>query len=67
MLRGMISIPANHPIRGVDRLNNSLNENIVLHTRNLCDFCTSGRRNDIKPSDLFATTLRIRNIGSLDG
>jgi hypothetical protein len=53
MLRGMISIPANHPIRGDQRLANSVNENVLLHMRNLCDFCTSIKTNDIKPSDLF--------------
>jgi hypothetical protein len=34
-------------------LGNSISEGRVLHTRNLCDFCTSERGNDIKPSDLF--------------
>jgi hypothetical protein len=53
MLRGMTSIPANHPIRGDQRLANSVDENILLHTRSFCDFCTSGRSSDIKPSDLF--------------
>jgi len=31
----------------------SIIEGRILHTRNLCDFCTSTRTNDIKPCDLF--------------
>ena len=53
MLRGMAAIPSNHPLRSNELLNNSFNENVLLHTRNLCDFCTSKNPNDIKPSDLF--------------
>jgi hypothetical protein len=49
----MVSIPANHPIRNDLRFNNCVNENVILHARNLCDFCTSPNPNDIKPSDLF--------------
>ena len=49
----MISIPANHPARRDPRLNNSVNENVLLHIRNLCDFCTSRRPDAIKPSDFF--------------
>ncbi len=32
---------------------NFITENKILHARNLCDFCTSTRKNDIKPADLF--------------
>ena len=34
-------------------LGNCISEGRVLHTRNLCDFCTSEKPNDIRPSDLF--------------
>jgi hypothetical protein len=55
MLRRMVAILTipNHPFRHDVRLNNSVNENVVLHIRNLCDFCTSPHADDIKPSDLF--------------
>jgi hypothetical protein len=55
MLRGMVAVLTipNHPFRHDVRLNNSVNENVVLHIRNLCDFCTSPHADDIKPSDLF--------------
>ena len=48
MLRWLrsISVP-------VSLLGNSISEGSVLHTRNLCDFCTFSAANDIKPSDLF--------------
>jgi hypothetical protein len=52
MLRAMISIPANHPIRRDEQLANSVSENTVLHMRNLCDFCTSPNSGDIRPKDL---------------
>jgi hypothetical protein len=48
----VLSIP-NLSFRHDVRLDNCVNENALLHIRNLCDFCTSGRSNDIKPSDLF--------------
>jgi hypothetical protein len=53
MLKRMTNIPASHPARADRQLDNSVSENVVLHTRNLCDFCTSRRDNDIKPIDLF--------------
>jgi hypothetical protein len=34
-------------------VSNSIVEGRVLHTRNLCDFCTSKDVRDIRPSDLF--------------
>jgi hypothetical protein len=34
-------------------LHNIITEGQVLHTRNLCDFCTSKTSNDIRPQDLF--------------
>ena len=48
----VLTIP-NHPFRHDVWLNNSVSENVVLHIRNLCDFCTSPHADDIKPSDLF--------------
>jgi hypothetical protein len=53
MLRGMITIPANHSFRHDVRLDNCVSDNALLHIRNLCDFCTSPKSGDIKPSDLF--------------
>lgn len=49
----MAKIPRDHPLRSNAPFNNSITENVVLHTRNLCDFCTSSRDDDIKPDDLF--------------
>ena len=43
----------NISVKADQLLANSITETKILHTRNLCDFCTSTRRNDIKPSDLF--------------
>jgi hypothetical protein len=52
-VRGWISTPPEDPRRIAWLLGNSITEARVLHTRNLCDFCTSPRADDIKPSDLF--------------
>lgn len=49
MFRWAISIS----VKGDPLLANGITETKILHTRNLCDFCTSTRPNDIKPSDLF--------------
>jgi hypothetical protein len=46
MLRGMISIPANHPIRGDQRLANSVNENVLLHMRNFLEDVEYGLSHD---------------------
>jgi hypothetical protein len=55
MLRGLsiinISPDQNDPLHGV--LKNRISEGRVLHTRNLCNFCTSTLATDIRPSDLF--------------
>jgi hypothetical protein len=59
MLRGLQEVRANISIKSADPqrtawlLGNVIPEGRVLHTRNLCDFCTSTHRNDIKPRDLF--------------
>ena len=54
-LRGLDIISPRNPKRSLWLLSNSITEGRVLHTRNLCDFCTSKdiRDRDIKPSDLF--------------
>jgi hypothetical protein len=68
MLREMVGIPANHPIRRDLRFNNSVNENALLRIRNLCDFSTSTHSNDIKPEDLFdnyATDLKYKRLNQL--
>jgi hypothetical protein len=52
-LRGQITIQSEYPQSSVLLLGNIITESKVLHTRNLCDFCTSPRTNCIKPSDLF--------------
>jgi hypothetical protein len=53
MLTALLQIPSTHSVRSEWALKNSITEAIVLHTRNLCDFCTSTKPNDIKPCDLF--------------
>jgi hypothetical protein len=66
MLRWLNSISRIDPLLN-PLLNNLITEGKVLHTRNLCDFCTTGilpsesgrerrpsmEENNIKPSDLF--------------
>jgi hypothetical protein len=52
-LQGWVSTSSEDPQRTAWLLYNSIAEGRVLHTRNLCDFCTSKHQNDIKPSDLF--------------
>jgi hypothetical protein len=61
MLRGLrglrpsevyVSIPSSKD-RTAWLLRNIITEGQVLHTRNLCDFCTSTNSNDIRPRDLF--------------
>jgi hypothetical protein len=52
-LRGLITVQSEDPQSSVWLLGNIIPESKVLHTRNLCDFCTSRRTDDIKPSDLF--------------
>jgi hypothetical protein len=52
-VRGWVSIPPEDPRRIHWLLSNSITEGRILHTRNLCDFRTSRRTDDIKPSDLF--------------
>jgi len=53
MFRELTAIPAGDPLRNIWVLRNGVPEGVLLHTRNLCDFCTSKNPNDIKPSDLF--------------
>jgi hypothetical protein len=53
MLQELNKILPTDPILSNLLLRNNITEGVVLHTRNLCDFCTSRRLNDIKPSDLF--------------
>ncbi len=53
MLREALGVPLNDPRRSDWLFDNMATEAIVLHARNLCDFCTSPKANDIKPSDLF--------------
>jgi hypothetical protein len=50
---GWISTPPDDPRRIAWLLQNSIIEGRVLHTRNLCDFCTPKYATDIKPRDLF--------------
>ena len=53
-LRGQIFIQSEYDPQSSGWLvGNIIPESKVLHTRNLCDFCTSLRTDDIKPSDLF--------------
>jgi hypothetical protein len=53
-LRGQIFIQSeDDPQSSVCLVGNIITESKVLHTRNLCDFCTSPRPDDIRPSDLF--------------
>jgi hypothetical protein len=56
MLTALLQIPSTHPARSEQTLNNCISEGIVLHTRNLCDFCIPNPRfpDVIKPADLFA-------------
>jgi hypothetical protein len=49
MLRWLNSIQADHPSPS----SNLITEGRVLHVRNLCDFATSKKANDIKPPDMF--------------
>jgi hypothetical protein len=53
MLTALLQIPSTHSLRSEWALKNSITEAIVLHTRNLCNFCTSTDVRDITPSDLF--------------
>lgn len=47
-MAAVLGAPEGDPHRNV------VTESLVLHARNLCDFCTpAGRPNDIKPKDLF--------------
>jgi hypothetical protein len=67
MLRGFLSIPPKDALHRKWLLHNNIAAGLVLHTRNLCDFCTSKDRGDIKPSDLFenyATDLQYKNLES---
>ena len=52
-LRGQIFIQSEDPQSSVWLVGNIIPESKVLHTRNLCDLCTSSHTDDIKPSDLF--------------
>jgi len=52
MLTGLRNIPSQDPVRINPIMRNSITEGIVLHTRNLCDFCTSTDSRDIRPADL---------------
>jgi hypothetical protein len=50
MLRGLLAVDARQsPLL----IRNIISEGRVLNTRNLCDFCTSKAKYDIKPLDLF--------------
>ena len=59
MLRGLQELgfriipPTKDPVRSGWLLKNNIIEGRVLHTRNLCDFCTSKQNRDITPFDLF--------------
>jgi hypothetical protein len=60
MLRGLQELegfriipPTKDPVRCGWLLSNNTIEGRVLHTRNLCDFCTAKQNRDITPSDLF--------------
>jgi hypothetical protein len=54
-VKGWVNAPSSeHDLRRTGwLLAMSVAEGRVLHTRNLCDFCTSTKTNDIKPHDLF--------------
>jgi hypothetical protein len=52
-LRGQIFIQSEDPQSSVWLVGNIISESKVLHTRNLCDLCTSSHTDDIKPSDSF--------------
>jgi hypothetical protein len=52
-LGGLGIVSPNNPNRSGWLVVNSIVEGRVLHTRNLCDFCTSKDVRDIRPSDLF--------------
>jgi len=67
-LRGLSIIPAEHPQHTAWLLANCISETVVLHTRNLCDFCTSSRTDDIKPRDLldnYATDAKYEKLKGL--
>lgn len=53
VLQGWVSDPSEDPRRTGWLLTMSINEGRVLHTRNLCDFCTPKYETDIRPCDLF--------------
>src|SRR6516225_261760 len=57
MLRGLRDFVCVSTSSAKDRtawlLHNIITEGQVLHTRNLCDFCTSTNSNDIRTRDLF--------------
>ena len=46
-------VSAKNPKRNGWLVSNSIVEGRVLHTRNLCEFCTSTDARDIRPCDLF--------------
>lgn len=48
-----INVASADPQQTMWLLNNLMTEGKALHTRNLCDFCTSAKPTDIKPSDVF--------------
>ena len=53
----MAAAPSAQNVPDGDPHRNVVTESLVLHARNLCDFCTKGKekyeKNDIKPKDLF--------------
>ena len=53
MLYDTVNFPSEDKARQHCVVRNMVAESMVLHTRNLCDFCTSTRSSDIKPLDLF--------------
>jgi hypothetical protein len=52
MLMALVQIPSTHLARSEWALQNSIAEAIVLHTRNLCDFCIPTHPDNITPADL---------------